>query len=302
MARAFTHCAISPDSRFITLGVHLYALSCLIYHVAILYFTEFYKFFNILQDYYCWGRCVAHIGHTKQDGLIHPEKPISRTLVCIWCYHGSYRGIQVPQPVIWAWRLFSGYLGYKPEHPSTIYVSSHKEPNHVQKSRGRFTTEHQKTARKCQTSVSLYLEEKIEKHTNNKKWQSRKEPKVQRQNKGRLFITKARKSKKTNPSQNLDYWRKEGKEEWMEGIETKTQSKDLMQEEQSRKVKAIYRMELKKWGHEWQPAWDKGWRGVQHPGQKGKHGIVTPVSSLSGPYWDLVMESLRWWPRWAPPL
>lgn len=61
-----------------------------------------------------------------------------------------------------------------------------------------------------------------------------------------MFITKARKSKKTNPSQNLDYWRKEGKEEWMEGIETKTQSKDLMQEEQSRKVKAIYRMELKK--------------------------------------------------------
>lgn len=71
--------------------------------------------------------------------------------------------------------------------------------------------------------------------------------KAQRQNKGRLFITKAgKKSKKTNPSQNLDYWRKEGKEEWTEGIETKTESKDFMQEEQSRQIKAIYRMALKR--------------------------------------------------------
>lgn len=61
-----------------------------------------------------------------------------------------------------------------------------------------------------------------------------------------MFITKARKSKKTNTSQNLDYWRKEGKEEWMKDIETKTESKDIMQEEQSRQIKAIYRMELKK--------------------------------------------------------
>lgn len=169
MARAFTHCTISPDSRLITLGVHLYPLSCLIFHIAILYFTEFYKFFKILQNYYCWGRCAAQMRQTKQDGLIHLKKPISRTLVCIWCYRRSYRDIQVPQSVIRAQRLFSGYPGYKPEYSSTIYVSRHKELNSVQKSRGTFTTEHQKTVRKCQTPVSLYLEEKLEKHTNIKK-------------------------------------------------------------------------------------------------------------------------------------
>lgn len=169
MARAFTHCTISPDSRLITLGVHLYPLSCLIFHIAILYFTEFYKFFKILQNYYCWGRCAAQMRQTKQDGLIHLKKPISRTLVCIWCYRRSYRDIQVPQSVIRAQRLFSGYPGYKPEYSSTIYVSRHKELNSVQKSRGTFTTEHQKTVRKCQTLVSLYLEEKLEKHTNIKK-------------------------------------------------------------------------------------------------------------------------------------
>lgn len=169
MAHAFTHCTISPDSRLITLGVHLYPLSCLIFHIAILYFTEFYKFFKILQNYYCWGRCAAQMRQTKQDGLIHLKKPISRTLVCIWCYRRSYRDIQVPQSVIRARRLFSGYPGYKPEYYSTIYVSRHKELNSVQKSRGTFTTEHQKTVRKCQTPVSLYLEEKLEKHTNIKK-------------------------------------------------------------------------------------------------------------------------------------
>lgn len=83
MARAFTHCTISPDSRLITLGVHLYPLSCLFFHITILYFTEFYKFFKILQNDYCWGRCAAQMRQTKQDGLIHLEKPISRTLVCI---------------------------------------------------------------------------------------------------------------------------------------------------------------------------------------------------------------------------
>lgn len=88
------------NSRLITLGVHLYPLSCLIFHIAILYFTEFYKFFKILQNYHCWGRCVAQMRHTKQDGLMQPGKPISRTLVCIWCYHRSYRDIQVPQSVI----------------------------------------------------------------------------------------------------------------------------------------------------------------------------------------------------------
>lgn len=65
--------------------------------------------------------------------------------------------------------MISGYPGYKPEHPSTIYVSRHKEPIVFKKAEAHFPLSTKKTVIKCQTPVSLYLEEKLEKHTNDKK-------------------------------------------------------------------------------------------------------------------------------------